>query len=166
MEHRVKPREPRRKVLIDARLRHERGWNDARILNISSRGLMVRAAQAPALGTYVEICRGTHRIVARVVWADDDRFGARAQDAIALDAIANGQDAPLAQAANLNDRRGWQRQPTSAEKHERSRRRSRQLEFLAVTAIGCLAAFFAFDTVQQVLARPVNLVEAALGAGR
>jgi hypothetical protein len=55
-------------VLIEARLRQDRGWTDARILNISRRGLMVRSPAAPLHGTYVEVSRGTHRIVARVVW--------------------------------------------------------------------------------------------------
>src|SRR5215217_7191938 len=162
MERRVKPRESRQKVLIDARLRHERGWSDARILNISSRGLMVRVSQAPARGTYVEICRGTHRIVARVVWVDQDRFGAWAQDAIAVGAIAKGEDAPAAPPANLNDRRSSPRRETSAERHERSRLWSRRMQFLAVAAFACLAAFFAFDAIAGTLARPLALVSAKL----
>jgi hypothetical protein len=153
-------------VLIDARLRHGRGWSEARILNVSTRGLLVRAARAPERGTYVEIWRGGHRIVARVIWADHDRFGACAQDMIAVDALAKGEEAPPAAPANLNDRRLQHRQPAPNERHESSRRWSRRFEFLAVTAFGCLAAFFAFDTVQDVLSNPLNLVEARLGGSR
>lgn len=158
----MKTREPRRTVLIDARLRQDCGWSDARILNISKRGLMVRAPKAPPRGSYIEICRGTHRIVARVVWVRHDRFGARAQDAIALDAIAGVKDAPPAP-LNLNDRRRERPGPSLAESQERSRRRSRRLEFVCVTALGSAAAFFAFDTVRETLARPLAQVEVRLG---
>ena len=158
----MKPRESRRKVLIDARLRHERGWSDARILNISRLGLMARAPTTPARGTYVEIYRGTHRIVARVVWVQDDRFGARAQDAIAVDAIARGEEAPPP-ALDCSDRRFKPRAPSSAERAERSRRWSRKAEFLAVSGFGCAAAFLAFDMVRETLSRPLALVEAKLG---
>lgn len=163
----MKPREFRRTVLIDARLRHERGWSDARILNMSSRGLLVRATGAPARGSYVEICRGTHRIVARVVWADQDRFGARAQDAIALDAIASGADVPPPAVPSPDrDRRRQPRGRTADEGHDENRRRARRAEFLTVTAFGCLAAFFAFDTVRDTLSKPLGIVEASLGGAR
>ena len=159
----MKPREPRRKVLIDARLRQDCGWSDARILNISRRGLMARAPKAPPRGAYVELYRGTHRVVARVVWAQHELFGARAQDAIALDAIAGGKAAPPAP-AKVNDRRRARHRPALAERQERNRRWSRRFEFFCVTALGGIAAYFAFDTVGETLARPLNLVEATLGA--
>jgi hypothetical protein len=152
--------------MIGARLRHELGWSDARILNLSSHGMMIRTSKAPPRGTYVEICRGTHRIVARVVWADGDRFGARAQDSVAVDAIAAGEDAPLPVPANFNeDRRRWQREAPPAETHERSRRWSQGLQFLCVAAFGCAAAFFAFATVHETLSKPLILVEARLSKG-
>jgi hypothetical protein len=152
--------------MIGARLRHGSGWTDARIVNLSSRGLMARAPCAPAPGSYVEICRGTHRIVARVVWAESDRFGALSQDAIPVEAIATGEDAsppPIANAAN--DRCAAPRVPAPSERHERNRRRARRAEFACVAAFGAAAAFFAFDTVSETLARPLALVEARLGKG-
>ena len=159
----MKAREPRRKVLIDARLRHERGWADARILDLSSRGLMARSPHAPARGTYVEICRGAHRIVARVIWVRGGRFGARSQDVISLDAPA-GHDPALPGPANFNkDRRSTRREGRSAERHERSRRWSRRAEFLAVAALGCAAAFLAFDAVAATLSKPLAIIEARLG---
>ena len=162
----MKQREPRRKVLIDARLRQGTGWTDARILDMSSRGLGVRTAKPPQRGTYIEICKGTHRIVARVVWADNDRFGVRTQDIIAVDAIASGAEAAAPKAASLGmDRRSAPRQPPPADALSRSRQLSRRLEFLAVAAFGCAAAFVAFDAVRDTLARPIGLVEAKLGAG-
>ena len=150
-------------MLIDARLRQDCGWSDAHILNISRRGLLVRAPKAPPRGSYVELYRGTHRIIARVVWTRHDRFGARAQDIIALDAIARDKDAPPVP-ANGNDRRQAPRRPSSAQSQERSRRWSRRFEFICVTTLGCAAAFLAFDTVSETLARPLRMVETTLGA--
>ena len=157
----MKPREPRKAVLIDARLRADCGWDDARILNISKRGLMVRAPKAPPRGTYVEICRGTHRIVARVVWVSNDRFGARTQDPLPVDAIAGGGNSTPAP-ANRNDRRTAPRRPSHAQQHDRSRRWSRRAEFAGVVAMGCAAALLAFDTVRDTLSRPLTQIEARL----
>ena len=162
----MKPREPRRKVLIDARLRQDCGWSDARIFNISRRGLMARASKAPPRGSYVEISRGTCRIVARVVWVKNGEFGARAQDAIAIEAMARGEGAVPPTPANYNnDRRRKPRKPDAGLGHERSRRLSRRLEFIAVAALGCAAAFLAFEAVGKSLSRPFSLVEAKLGTG-
>jgi len=152
-------------VLIDARLRHETGWSDARILNISRRGLMARAPRAPQRGSYIEICRGTHRIVACVVWARDGTFGARAQDMIAVEAIAKGADAPPAANSN-DDRRQMPRTPSPQSQHERSRRRARGLEFAAIVLFAASAAFLVFDTVRETLSRPLAMVEATLAQER
>ena len=151
-------------MLIDARLRQDRGWADARILNISRRGLLVRSAKAPARGAYVEICRGAHRIVARVVWVSQDRFGLSTQDAIAVDAVVSGDEAPLPSPAN--DRRAFPRQPTSEERAEHGRRWSRHFEFAAVGLFACTTAFLAFDTVHDTLSRPLDLIEATLSTSR
>jgi hypothetical protein len=163
----VKSREPRQKVLIDARLRDGGGWSDARILNLSSGGLMVRARQAPPRGTYVEICRGAHRIVARVVWAEDDRFGAMAQDRLAVAAFTRGEspDSTAPFAANANDRRAGPRVAAPKDLAERSRRWSRGFEFVAVVALAVAAAAVAFDTVSEALSKPLVLIEARLAAG-
>ena len=156
----MKPRDPRHKVLIDARLRQDCGWSDARILNISRRGLLVRSGNAPARGAYVEICRGTHRIVARVVWVSHDRFGLSAQDAITIDAVVKGEAAPLPVPAN--DRRRQPRQPTIAEREERSRNASRRIEFAAAIVLAGAVACLAFDAVRGALSKPLSLVAAAL----
>jgi hypothetical protein len=160
---RVKARETRRKVLIDARLRHDRGWTDARILDLSRRGLMARASPPPARGSYVEIGRGGQRIVARVVWADHDRFGALAQDAIDLDALAKGEPAPCRETAlPARDRRSMPRHPPD-DRHLTSRHWGRRLEFVAAVALVCIAAIALAETLQAMLARPLRQIETALG---
>lgn len=158
----MKPRELRHKVLIDARLRHDRGWADARILNLSRRGLMVRTRDAPPRGSYVEIHRGEYRIVARVVWTSGGRFGARTQDVLSIEAMTGGC-APPEPANRDNERRRVLRAETVGERHERSRRWGRRAQMVAVTAFSCLAAFLSFDLVRDTLSRPLRLVEARLG---
>lgn len=152
-------------MLIDARLRHDSGWSNARILNLSRRGLMVRTGQAPARGTYVEICRGPHRIVARVVWARHGRLGLRSQDEIAVKSIANG-DEPTPLPVPGRERRFRPRPASLAERQDRSRRWSRKLEYLAIAAFALGASLLAFDAVRAALSKPLSAVEVRLvGAG-
>lgn len=68
--------------MIKARLRDGALWSDALIINMSSRGLLVRSDQSPNRGSYLEIRRGPYVIVARVVWANADRFGVQTQDIV------------------------------------------------------------------------------------
>ena len=51
-------------------------WGDVCILNLSKRGMLVQAPEAPERGTYLEVRRGSKEIVARVVWSAGNRFGA------------------------------------------------------------------------------------------
>lgn len=162
----VKPREPRRKVLIDARLRHEAGWGDVLILNLSNRGLMARTPAAPRRGAYVELCRGSYRVVARVIWVKDNAFGAQAQDVIPIEALANGGDGSASSPAPpANDRRSRPRR-TGEDRQERHRLWGRRLQFVAVTAFAAGAAALAFDAVDQALARPLQLIETRLAGSR
>ena len=78
-------REPRQPVRIGARLKTGRGWSDIVLRNVSARGVMGQCSAPPERGDYVEVRCGAYVIVARVAWAREDSFGARAQDLIALD---------------------------------------------------------------------------------
>lgn len=160
-------RDPRHKVLIDARLRHGGGWANARIVNLSRRGLMVRTHQAPPRGSYIEICLGPHRILARVVWAGADRFGARSQDSLPLEALLQGK-APGSAAgiAPANDRRSRLRREPPDNAFERHRRWSRHLEFAAAAAVAGAAALLSFTAVRDSLSRPLAQIEARLGSPR
>ncbi len=84
----MKPRQPRQKVLIRARLKGPDGWHDACIVDLSRRGAGLQVATAPPRGSYVEISRGAYHIVARVMWSRGHRFGVSAQDDIPVDLIA------------------------------------------------------------------------------
>src|SRR5215213_8031992 len=91
-----RPRELRRKVVMPARLRVGSGWANACILNISSRGLMIRSTGAGVPGSVVELRRGDQVILARVVWRHGSRAGLRAEDHLPVEEILS-----LTQAASL-----------------------------------------------------------------
>jgi hypothetical protein len=158
----MKLREPRRKVMIKARMRAAAGWADACILNLSKSGMLVRAQQAPSRGSYLEIRRGSHVIVARVVWASEDKFGVVAQEPIPADELVRDPDGATAKPANGNfvERRTSARPPER--RHEQSRFRGRILEFATFATFGALMATFLFGEVGEVLARPMTAVRTAL----
>ena len=80
---RQRPRELRRRVNIRARLRAKGGWTDARILNISSRGLLISAsARSPVQGTTIELWHGDNVIVGTVVWQEGTRAGVHSNERV------------------------------------------------------------------------------------
>lgn len=163
---RLKQREPRRNVMIKARMRAAASWSDALILNMSSRGLLVRTDRSPGRGSYLEICRGPHVIVARVVWSSGDRFGAQTQDPIPTDDLIRDPDRAVAPARGVGtgfqERRAVAR--PAAVSHESSRQKARIAEF-AVIALACgLGAIFIGSAVAEVVAKPLGAAGAALEA--
>ena len=153
--------------MIAARLRHGDAWSDANILNLSSRGLLLRASSPPARGAYVEVRRGAHVIVGRVIWATSDRFGVRAQDRLAIDAlVANAS--PARQAANdagtaPAERRSRPRPERLEWRHARSRERGRVFQFACIGGFGLALAACAYGAVSDTLGRPMNQVSSRLG---
>lgn len=127
----MKQREQRLKVILPARMKDHRGWHDVRILNISARGLMARSPAAPARGAYLELRRGSHVIVARVVWSDGQQFGAESQARLVPSQIieqspAAGAAAVPADGGQHVERRSLPRPPERI--HDHSRWRARALE--------------------------------------
>ena len=160
----LKLREPRLNVMIQARVRIGASWNDACILNLSSRGMLVRAPTAPDRGSYLEIRRGNHVIVARVVWSNADRFGVYTQDPVPAADLIKGTSsaggAATSGQASFSERRTVPRPllPTS----ERSRWRARAMEFSTVALLGGVASILFLGAVGEMLGRPLMAVEAAL----
>jgi hypothetical protein len=145
-------------------------WKDVCVRNISSRGMLIQAASAPPRGTYVEVCRGRHLIVARVAWSREHRFGIQTQERLNLDAVLKEPDLSSVdyterlKAQPTYERRSTPRQ-SQAElrwRAERSRFFSKALEFACVGAMGASAALLMFDTVSGVLLKPVAAMTAAL----
>ena len=162
----MKPRETRRPVMITARMRTAVHWADVSILNISSRGLMLHSPDAPPLGSYLEVRRGRHAIVARVVWSKDKRFGVRTQDPLSIESILREPDnsAPEARPAvggSPVERRASERRRTS-DRHARSRLLGRAFEFAGVGLAGALAALACYGLLVESFARPLAQVTAAL----
>lgn len=143
--------------MMPARLRHGASWSDACILNVSSRGLMIHTGRPISQGTMVEVRRGDHAIVARVMWRDGARAGLQAEDRVPIeDIVTLGQSPALQLTAAPSDRR---KQPRA---EDGSRSRGRAIEFAGVVLIGACVAGAALSMVETAFARPLALVTAAL----
>jgi len=160
----MKPREPRHKVLVRARMKAGAGWHETCILNISSRGMLLQAADPPVRGSYLEIRRGPQVIVARVMWAKTHRFGVKTQDVLSIDAIVANTAAPPARGdVGGGERRLAKRLQLAA--HERSRWQGRVMEYGFAAALAAAASVFAAGQVYSLLATPATVVTAALSGG-
>ena len=165
----LKAREQRLKVILPARMKDHRGWHDVRILNISSQGLMARSPAAPPRGAYLELRRGGHVIVARVVWSNGQQFGAQSQARLVPSQIieerpAVGAAAIPADSARHVERRRSQR--PSERSHDQSRWRARALEFGGILALVATLAILALDVSQQAFAHSLKAVDFSLGSSR
>ena len=161
----LQPRELRRKVVIGARMRIGATWSDVCLLNLSSRGALVQTAVPPPKGTYLEVRRGSHMIVARVMWAENHRFGVCSQDPINVDDLISDPDGSshtnqTARTQPNVDRRKYKR--ASEQAHEESRMMARSMEFCIVVGAGVLCAGVAFSLVQAAVAEPMSQISEAL----
>jgi hypothetical protein len=150
--------------MIQARMRAGASWSDACILNVSSRGMLVKSSNMPQRGSYLEIRRGAYVIVARVVWANAGRFGVQTQDLVPTDGLINYPDRP-ATAARPGDGSFVERRTAarpSATRHEASRWRARASEFFVFALLGAAGATAALGAVDELLAKPLAVVETAL----
>ena len=155
----MRNREARKPVMIVARMRVGARWLDARILNISSRGLMLHADDPPPLGSYLELRRGAHTIVARVMWSGDERVGVMSQDAICADELI--RDLPPTSGAQAGEeRRAAPRTTVTA--HEASRWHGRSMKFAAVALLGMALGAGVIGAVENMSGQPMARVEAAL----
>lgn len=142
-------------------------WTDVCILNLSSRGLMLQMAVPPRSGQFVEIRRGSHVIVARVVWSRNHRFGVRTQDSVPVASLINEPDLSQAPAGSAHDRRTLPERRTSprcsARQHDLARTRSRILSFTATGLISVVFAATLLSMVNAALTDTFSLIEQALG---
>lgn len=145
-------------------MRSGTSWSDACILNLSSRGMLVKTPVAPSRGSYLEIRRGPYVIIARVVWANADRFGVQTQDLVPAEELINQHGQPATAAgpsgSGFAERRAVARHSTL---HEASRWRARAVEFGAFAFLGAAGATVALGAVGELLASPLAAVETALG---
>jgi hypothetical protein len=158
----MKAREPRRKVMLKARMRLGAAWRDACILDLSTRGLMIQASEPVRGGSYIEIRRGRHVIIARVMWTRDRRCGLLTQDPLPTEAIIAEPDRSQADGPLPQVERRVDRAPTRAFDHEQSRWRSRAFQFAMVVIAGGACGTFAYGAVSEALSQPLMAVELAL----
>jgi len=152
-----KPRELRRRVVVPARLRDGASWSDACILNISSRGLMIHTGRPVRCGSEVELCRGEHMIVARVVWRDGGRAGLRAKERVPIEEIVMSGHAAALQLAAANGERRRRPRPEDS-----SRLRGRAIEFAGLLAVVVMLAAGGISMVEAAFARPMAAVASTL----
>ena len=156
------PRELRRRVVLPARLRTGAQWSDACILNISSRGMMIHSGRAGPEGTRVELRRGEHVIIARVMWCDGGRAGLRSDERLPVEEIMSlSQSSALQLVASGGDLVDRRKSPRP--RADDARLRGRAFEFVGVGAVAVTLALGIWGMAQQALARPLAAVEAALG---
>ena len=149
--------------MIRARMRVGATWHDVCVLNLSRRGLGIQAADPPARGTYVEICRGKIVMVARITWVKGHRAGLQSQDPIWAQGLINEALAATVQspASAPVERR---RAPRNVQyPHDQSRVAARSMEFACVALFVAAFVITAFGAVGQALAAPFSQIRAALG---
>lgn len=159
--HRQRPRELRRRVVIPARLRTGAQWTDACILNISSRGLLIRTARPVPEGSFVEVRKGDHAITARVAWRSGGRVGLHSDERLPVEEIMSSSSAQalrlVAEHGKFVERR---RQPRA--RSDDARLRGRAIEFVGIGGLVLALALSIWGMAQQALAVPLERVEAAL----
>jgi hypothetical protein len=144
--------------MVSARLRHGGSWSDPCILNISKRGLMIHTGRPVRDGAEVELRRGNHVIVARVMWRDGGRAGLHSEVPVPVeDILTLGQSPALQLTAAPGERRQQRRREDS------SRLRGRAIEFAGGIVIAASLASAGLVMVQQAFAQPLAAVETALG---
>ena len=152
-------------------MRLDGNWVDVRIRNISSRGLLLQSTTPPPRGTYVEIFKARHTIVARVVWAKDQQFGIHTRERLDVGALVGesastkppGAISPDAQPPM--ERLSNSRRLTAAnvtQRLERSRRISAVVEFGTIVTCGAIAAALTVSTVYETLSRPFRDISSSL----
>jgi len=156
-----RPRELRRRVVLPARLRVDSSWCDACILNISSRGLMIQVARGLPSTTDVELRRADHVIRARIVWRQGSRVGLQSDERLPVDEILSLSQAPSLQLTASGAFVERRKQPRRI--YEQSRMRARLFEFAGIAVIAGSFAIGVFVMVEQAFARPMAMIEAALG---
>jgi hypothetical protein len=169
----MKAREPRAQVFVPARMQSGSAWADVTILNISSRGLMMRTMSELKRGDYVEVRRGTLIIIARVAWVRDGYVGLRSQDRIDISAVVNEPrllSRPRSAAApdQVAERRHDPSRVAAediAKRMERSRAFGSAFQFIALSGTAVAAAFVLGGFVSHFLTGVSATIQAALAGG-
>lgn len=140
MSQTFRPREPRQKVVLPAKMRAGAGQVDVCIRDVSSRGLLVQAGAPPARGTYVEILRPGYAVTGRVVWSRQHKFGVEAQGTISLPRVLDRRRASPGPGVLPPLRQGRVRRGRPAELAARSRAQGAFLQYVLLGGAVTFAA--------------------------
>lgn len=163
----MKKRELRRNVSVAAEMRLEGERLGVRVMNISARGMLVRCGATPVRGDYVDITRGSQRVIGRVVWSKDGKFGLRTQDRIDVDAFIDPESGKSSKASAHEIDASHDRALATAEQClARSQHFSAVLQF-GFLAIGVVAAAALLaHSVHDLLGASLGQVAEALSGNR
>lgn len=140
-------------------------WSDAHIHDVSDKGMLVSSTEPPAIGTYVDIRRGTLVIIGRVVWSGGRRFGVRTQDPVSLAALLSEPvlDSRPTSADRRTLKREQQPRRTPSEQADRNRHRASLFQFVCLAIIGLRIACFSATYCYRALAVPLGSASNVLG---
>jgi hypothetical protein len=162
-----KPREQRQVVYVTCRVRHESGWSDMTICNLSSRGLMAKCDAALPRGAFVEVRRGPVTIVGQVRWSDNRQFGILTQERIDIGTLLGGDG--TGGSATGTERRARARaevvakpRASAADLEQRSRQRARLFDWAVLAVAGIVAAGLLVTQVYATLDAPMAQVRTAM----
>jgi len=163
-----RPREERRTILLQARLRGDDGWRDAEIANVSSKGLMIRCLAPPPRATFVEIRHRGVCIIGRVMWSRGTHCGVRAQDEIDIGSLAANSPRkttkPMVELRAVSAKVATAARTSLAVQADASRRTARLMHWITIAAAGAVAATIVASTVTSALQASLEEAHDALSA--
>lgn len=154
----MKPREERKNVILPVRIRQDSKWVDARIRNVSSRGIMIQMDDPPAKGTFLEVRRQQVVIVGQVRWSNGNCCGLRTQDKVPVHALKPNGGAPMDRQDERApvERRASVRVVSPEEIAERSRLKAMLFQKVVLVAAGLIGAIFVATLIYELLSYPLS----------
>jgi hypothetical protein len=124
---------------------------------------MIHSGRAAPKGSVVELRRGEHVIVARVVWRDGARVGLKSDDRLPVEDIMSlTQCQSLRLVADGGAHVERRRRPRAASGD--SRLRGRAYEFVGIGVIALALTLGVWAMAQEAFAAPLAKIEAAFGS--
>lgn len=121
---------------------------------------MIQASRTAEPGTTVELTRGAHVILAKVVWREGPRAGLEVDGGLPVDDILTLGKEPGLQLTAMDS---WlvEQRPKPAS-HEDSRLQARLFEFVGIAAIAGTLCIAALGMLEQAFAQPMAAIATAL----
>jgi hypothetical protein len=124
---------------------------------------MIHTGRAAPKGTIVELRRGEHVILARVMWRDGARLGLQSDERLPVEqiiSVSQSKALQLVAADGAHIERRKKQRPGLVD----ARIRGRVLEFIGVGAMVLCLALSVWAMAQQAFAKPLAALGAALSS--